>query len=310
MPIEPIILADGGNYEIKNRSRGIRMKLYDDNESGFITEVSTATSPHGNPMVTVEKHMVRFVRDRDPVAQKSSSPGGIAQAIDPQYAGLIYDSSLCAKIEDVSFPYTESTKIYGPITDIPSRNNIIVMSDVAGEVLDSHGVNFESMAEELTEIENIVATPEQLELGKATDTQRYAIENAKQNMAKARARIVHRHPQWGELPRRQFIEKVLHDGAGEDGEEYIKALKRFSELVKSVDVFSAQIITETVPAIYRPEKIGLEMIKLPEFDPAGNIFRPDRLSYDQIAHRANDEVRFDLEQELAMSTEIGEVNII
>lgn len=277
-----VINISEGSFDLRELARSARIDMYDRDEGGIFTTLSDLKTPGGNTLVTIGRQMQRTTEKHTRADEVQSY-----RTFPIEYAKGIFDTGVKDRIGDVSFPFEDDIRYFGPLSDIKSDNMQVFMPEDVAELLDDGGVNLDLMDEELSGIESIPASEEQVEMGKTTENYRDQIQALQRQLIVQRFKVLDIYPKWKNLYGKDLVAKIAREGEGVECTEYIKLYRRLQDAKDKIDVFSARIVSETLPRIYVPEHVNPGELRFPRYDPQQNRFINEQLGLHDLAVRAN-----------------------
>jgi hypothetical protein len=142
--------------KIEGDVEDFKMSCLDDEKNYTVAKIKLCRDiKNDKPLLFYSQDLTRNFRgETDPFGKKQ-----ILKVFTPSNHEAVADVTLTKKFEDTVLAYKKNINDYSPKTDIYSDNMVLAIDETTAEFVSDIGINVESLSDDFTEMESVMATP-------------------------------------------------------------------------------------------------------------------------------------------------------
>jgi len=142
--------------KIEGDVEDFKMDCLDDEKNYTVAKIKLCRDiKNDRPLLFYSQDLTRNFRgETDPFGKKQ-----ILKVFTPLNHEAVADVTLTKKFEDTVLAHRNKIRDYSPMTDISSQNMKLFMDESTAEFVSDIGINVESLSDDFTEMESVMATP-------------------------------------------------------------------------------------------------------------------------------------------------------
>ena len=240
-----------------------KMDCLDDEKNYTVAKIKLCRDiTNDQPLLFYSQDLTRNFRgETDPFGKKQ-----ILKVFTPSNHEAVADVTLTKKFEDTVLAHRNKIRDYSPMTDISSQNMKLFMDESTAEFVSDIGINVESLSDDFTEMESVMATPFLDSISVDATKLKEELLFLKERIAVVKDQMADTFDEYSD-PRKLTDDEFAACLAREnipDGlvQRYLKLKEQIDSVNGNLKEVNTAVFKETVSKIKLPERIkGYDLFK-------------------------------------------------